>query len=272
MQVVQGPGRGDAIAEIARAFALDRRTVRSWGRRGGDVPRATRPVVSRLDPYRGWPAQRTPEVGYSAVVLHRDVTEQGFGGSVIIVRRAVRALRRAATPSAAAVRCETAPGEQAHVDFAPVRVSIAEAPVAAQVFVMTRGYSRRFVAVAFGRPHLREWLAGHEQAFQHFGGVTDRDVIDNAKAMVLTHTRATIRSHPTYADFAGCDIAGTSFPSALVLGNRATPSGSNPGGVFGFRYCQRPLLPSRISLLLRIRPYPRQTLQESPVSERSYPR
>ena len=34
----------------------------------------------------------------------------------------------------------------------------------------------------FPRQRLREWLAGHEQAFQHFGGVTDTMVVDNAKA------------------------------------------------------------------------------------------
>ena len=41
-QVVQALGRGDPIAEVARAFALDRKTVRAWGRRGAYVPRAAR--------------------------------------------------------------------------------------------------------------------------------------------------------------------------------------------------------------------------------------
>lgn len=202
-QVVQALARGEAIAAVARAYGLDRKTVRTWGRRGGYETRAPRPVVSVLDPYRGWLVQRAPEVGYNAVVLHRELTEQGFRGSVIIVRRAVATLRQAAVPGAATVRFETGPGEQAQVDFAQVRVWIADAALAAQVFVMTLGYSRRCFAVAFPRQRLREWLAGHEQAFQHFGGVTDRVVVDNAKAMVLTHTRAAIRWHPTYADFAG---------------------------------------------------------------------
>ncbi|MCC6773241.1 MAG: IS21 family transposase [Gemmatimonadaceae bacterium] len=202
-QVVQALGRGTPIAEVARAFALDRKTVRSWGRRGGYVPRAARPAVSRLDAYRDWLEKRASEVDYNATVLHRELTEQGFKGSVIIVRRAVRALRQAAAPPVATVRFETAPGEQAQVDFAQVRVWIADVAIAAQIFVMTLGFSRRCFAVAFARQRLREWLAGHEQAFQHFGGVTDRVVVDNAKAMVLTHTRAAIRWHPTYADFAG---------------------------------------------------------------------
>ena len=74
--------------------------------------------------------------------------------------------------------------------------------VAAQRFVFTLGYSRRLFAVAFPHQRWREWLAGHELAFHHVGGVPDRIVVDNAKAMVLTHTRDVIVWNPTYADFA----------------------------------------------------------------------
>lgn len=202
-QVLQALARGEAVAAIARAFHRDRKTIRAWGRRGRHSPRAARRVASRLDPWRAWLADRAPEVGYNAVVLHRELREQGFRGSVIIVRRAVVPLRQAAMPPTATVRFESPPGEQAQVDFGQVRVWIGDQRVAAQVCVMTLGFSRRCYAVAFPRQRLREWLAGHEQAFQHFGGVPDRVVIDNAKAMVLVHTRETLRWHPTYADFAG---------------------------------------------------------------------
>ena len=97
-QVVKALGRGVPIAEVARAFALDRKTVRTWGRRGAYVPRAGRPAVLRFDPYRDWMEKRASEVDYNAAVLHRELTDQGFEGSVIIVRWAVRALRQAAAP------------------------------------------------------------------------------------------------------------------------------------------------------------------------------
>ena len=201
-QVVQALARGEAVAAVARAYGLDRKTVRTWRQRGAHRPRAARPTVSQLDPYRGWLAQRAPEVDYNASVLYRELRERGFTGSVIIVRRAVVPLRQTAAPKAT-VRFETAPGEQAQADFGQVRVWIDDVHVAAQIFVMTLGYSRRCYAVAFARQRVREWLAGHEQAFQHFGGVTDTVVVDNAKAMVLAHTRGATTWHPTYADFAG---------------------------------------------------------------------
>lgn len=201
-QVVMALARGEAVAAVARAYGLDRKTVRTWRQRGAHRRRASRPTVSQLDPYRAWLAQRAPEVGYNASVLYRELRERGFTGSVIIVRRAVVPLRQTAAPKAT-VRFETAPGAQAQVDFGQVRVWIDDVQVAAQIFVMTLGYSRRCYAVGFPRQRVHEWLAGHEQAFQHFGGVTDTVVVDNAKAMVLSHTRGSITWHPTYTDFAG---------------------------------------------------------------------
>lgn len=202
-QVVQALARGEAVAAVARAYGLDRKTVRTWRQYGEYRPRLRRATTSQLDPYRAWMTARAPEVAYNAAVLHRELREQGFLGSAVIVRRAVQPLRLAAGPSLATVRFETAPGAQAQVDFGQVRVWIDEVLVPAQIFVMTLGYSRRSFAVGFPRQRLREWLAGHEQAFQHFGGVTDTVVVDNAKAMVLTHTRGATTWHPTYTDFAG---------------------------------------------------------------------
>lgn len=200
-QVVQALTRGEAVSSVARAYGIDRKTVRLWRSRGGYGARNARPVVSQLDPHRAWLAARAPEVEFNATVLYRELCELGFTGSVIIVRRAVVPLRAAGVPRVATVRFETRPGEQAQVDFGQVRVWIGDTRVAAQVFVMTLGYSRRCFAVAFPRQRMREWLAGHEQAFQHFGGVTDTVVVDNAKAMVLRHTHGTIQWHPTYVDF-----------------------------------------------------------------------
>jgi hypothetical protein len=87
-QVVQALARGEGVSAIARAYGLDRKTVRAWGRSGAYVERAARLVVSQLDPYRARIAQRAPEVDFNATVLHRELCEQGFTGSVIIVRRA----------------------------------------------------------------------------------------------------------------------------------------------------------------------------------------
>ena len=148
-------------------------TVQRWTRRGQYAPRAARVVLSCLDPYKDWLACRAPEVGYNATVLFRELQERGFRGSVIIVRRGVVPLRKTATPPAATVRYETAPSAQAQVDFGQTRVWIADAHEVVQIFEMTLGFSRRCFAVAFRRQRLREWIAGHEQAFEDRVGSQD---------------------------------------------------------------------------------------------------
>jgi transposase len=193
--------RGEAVLAVARAYGLDPKTVRAWRRRGRyGARRVTAERLGVLTPFVAWLQVRAPEVDFNAVVLYRELREQGFTGSEIIVRRAVRPWRLAVTP-VATVRFESAPGEQAQVDFGQVRVWIGEEQVPVQIFVYTLGYSRRCFAVAFRAQKVREWIAGHELAFQHFGGVPDRIIVDNAKAMVLTHTREAMVWNTTYADF-----------------------------------------------------------------------
>ena len=103
--------RGDAVLAVARAYGQDPKTVRTWRRRGRY--RARRPAASRsglLAPFATWLQPRAPEVGFNAAVLARELREQGFTGSEIIVRRAVRPWRLAAKPTAT-VHFESAPGE-----------------------------------------------------------------------------------------------------------------------------------------------------------------
>ena len=151
--VIAALARGETVLSVASAYELDPKTVRSWRRRG--QCRARRPASGRaggpLAPFVSWLEARAPEVGCHAAVLHRELHEQGFTGSEIVVRRAVRPWRLAATP-VATVRFESAPGEQAQVDFGQQRVWIADGLVAAQLFVFTLGYSRRLFALAFPQP------------------------------------------------------------------------------------------------------------------------
>ena len=200
--------RGETVLGLARAYDVDPKTIRAWRARGAYRPRRPRAYPSALTPYAAWLRARAPEVEYNAAVLHRELVAQGFGGSPVVVRRFVRPLRVAATRPAATVRYETAPGQQAQVDFGQRRVWIGDALVTAHVFVFTLGFSRRLYARAFPHERLAAVLEGHEQAFQHFAGVPEAVVVDNAKPVVLKHWRDPdtgrhrVVWHPTYEDFA----------------------------------------------------------------------
>ena len=200
--------RGATVLGLAREYGVDPKTIRAWRTRGAYRERTRRAYPSALDPFTDWLTARAPEVEYNAAVLHRELVAQGFTGSPVVVRRFVQPLRVAARQPAATVRYETAPGQQAQVDFGQRRVWIGDAYVPAHVFVFTLGFSRRVYTTAFPHERLDAVLQGHEQAFQHFAGVPEQIVLDNARAVVLTHhcDRATGRHdvvwHPRYADFA----------------------------------------------------------------------
>ncbi len=180
-------GRGEPVQRLALEYGVDRKTVRAWRARGGYQPRAPRPRTSILDPHAAWLTARAPEVDFNSAVLYRElVTHFRYAGSAQQVLRFVRPLRLAARRPRATIRFETPPGQQAQVDFGQRRVWIAEQAVTAHVFVCTLGYSRRIYAEAFDHERLDAVLAGHEHAFQHFGGVPAQLVVDNAKPAVLS--------------------------------------------------------------------------------------
>lgn len=203
-EIVGRLARGESVSAVAATLGIDRKTVRAWRRQGAWRPRRGGRRRSILDGQAAWLRARAPEVGYNCAVLLRELRARGYAGSVGQVHRFVRPLRVAARQAArATVRFETAPGQQAQVDFGQRRVWIGEREEAAHVFVMTLGYSRRLFAVAFPHERLDAVLAGHEQAFQHFGGVPLQIVVDNARPVVLERRLHEIIWHPVYADFAG---------------------------------------------------------------------
>lgn len=88
-----------AIRAIARATALDRRTVRHWINAGVFPERAQRPPASsKLDPYRAYLAARWREGCQNAATLHSEIAAQGFRGGSGIVRNAVQPWRQTCPP------------------------------------------------------------------------------------------------------------------------------------------------------------------------------
>ena len=196
--------RGATVLGLAHEYGIDPKTIRAWRARGRYQPRQPRERKSILDPYAEWLTARAPEVEYNAAVLWRELKGRGYTGSLPQVYRFVRPLRvDARRERRATVRYETAPGQQAQVDFGQRHVWIAETYTTAHLFVCTLGFSRRLYTRAFPHERLDAVLEGHERAFHHFGGVPETVVVDNAKPVVLQHTRAAVIFHPAYVDFAG---------------------------------------------------------------------
>jgi transposase len=174
---------------IAREMGIGVKTVRKWGKTAWKAQtRAER--GTNLDPFKGVVEARFPEVGYNAVVLHRELLEAGYEGSYVSVQRYVRNLRMAARPETATMRFETAPGAQAQADWSLVNVWIGEEKVKVHLFVMVLGYSRRIFARGYLHERLGNLLEGHEAAFAHFGGRTETILYDNPRTIVVSKDEA----------------------------------------------------------------------------------
>jgi transposase len=176
--------RGLSKREIGRELDLDIKTVRKWLRQKWEPQR--RPGRGRaLDRWESFLRGRAPEVDFNAAVLYRELKAQGYAGSYPSLVRYLRPWRQEHRSEASTVRFETAPGEQAQVDWGSAWVWLGQQRVRVHVFTMVLGYSRRIFARGYSREGLESLLEGHVQAFEHFGGRTQTILYDNPRTIVL---------------------------------------------------------------------------------------
>ena len=191
---------------VHRALGLSRETVakyRQWAEKEGllsgplpsladlqtrlqaSLPSAPPQTVSTVEPYRAV-VVKLREEGLEIEALYQRLREgHGYTGKYSSVWRFVRALEPKRPD--AVVRVEVAPGEEAQVDFGaagrlfdPQQQKVRKA----WIFVMTLSFSRhQYVEIVFDQT-VPTWLELHRHAFEFFGGVPQRVVLDNLKAAI----------------------------------------------------------------------------------------
>jgi len=232
---------GQSISAIARELDLDRKTVRSCLREAAWRPyRREVAVPTLLDEHRRWLEERAPQVHYSARILHQELRQHGWAGSYETVKLAVRPLRAAASVGAITQRrFETAPGEQAQVDWGQITVRLEGVPTKVHVLVMTLGYSRRAYAEGFLHERMPNLLAAHENAFAHFGGRCEVLLYDRMRTVVLSASEGCrARLNATFEAFA----RHWGFTPRLCQPYRAQTKGKVESGV---KYLKRNFAPGR---------------------------
>lgn len=175
-------------AEIAAALAPPRLPASAQS-----ALAAYRPLVER------WLGQ-----GVSGVAIHAAlVREHGFSGHYSSVRRLIGAIGRDLPPDTT-VRLSFEPGEAAQVDFGagPELVDAATGELRRTwAFVMTLAFSRHQYVEFVWDQSVRTWLGCHQRAFEWFGAVPARLIIDNAKCAI---TRACARDPEVQRAYAEC--------------------------------------------------------------------
>jgi transposase len=160
------------------------------------------PTSSACEPYR-----EVIELGLSrgrnAMAIWQDlVDDHGFTGRYPTVKRFVRKQRGVTTPEARVV-IETAPGEEAQVDYGDgpmVRDPNTGKYRRMRMFVLTLGHSRKSVRLLVFRSSTQTWAELHEKAFHRLGGATRVVVLDNLREGVLTPDLYDPALNPLYRD------------------------------------------------------------------------
>jgi transposase len=216
--------QGDSERDIARARLMGRRKLAAFRalaeRHGwlavesplptdGEVAavvgqaRRARSTISTVEPLRAV-VERWVDQGVGGVAIHAALCrEHGYSGSYSAVRRMLQAIG-AGRPPQATVRLQFGPGEAAQVDFGagPMLLDPARGEVRRTwAFVMTLCFSRHQYVEFVWDQTVATWLGCHRRAFEWFGAVPARLIIDNPKCAI---TKACSRDPLVQRAYAEC--------------------------------------------------------------------
>src|SRR5215217_7242695 len=181
--------QGLSVSAIARRTGLDRKTVRRYVERGLEPPvyGPRQPRGTLLDPFSRYLRERVaafPEL--TGRRLHREPRDLGYTGGYTRLTDFLRDIRPAAAPGFER-RFETAPGQQAQVDFAQFRTGFSDEPGVVRIvwlFSLVLGHSRVLWARFVAHQDLPTVLRCHVAAFEALGGVPAEILYDRMRAAV----------------------------------------------------------------------------------------
>lgn len=198
--------QGKSIRAIAKTLKLSRNTVRRYLLKIEEGPPqyTSRPVViSKLKRYEDYLRQRQQAAlphWIPATVLYQEISEQGYIGSISLLRQFLRTLKPT-VPLAPVIRFETDPGKQMQIDWAEFR----RGQQRLSALIATLGYSRMTYVEFVDNQKLETLLQCLINAFEYFGGVTKQLLFDNMKTVVITRNaygQGYHRFQPMLWDFA----------------------------------------------------------------------
>lgn len=181
--------QGHSMRAIARITGHARTTVSRVLHPKQQKPPQKRGRKSRIEPFQDYLRERYLTTGLSGVRLFDEIRQMGYAGAVDAVYRFLRSVdqpRQALTK--ATVRFETAPGEQAQVDWAECGYYINESGERRKVyaFVMILGFSRMLYVEFTTRMNIETLINCHKRAFEYFGGSPRQILYDNMKQVRLS--------------------------------------------------------------------------------------
>lgn len=205
-------------SQIAQCMALDHRTVAKWANQKHYQPRKSPQRASKLDPYKNDIVRMLEKHPFSAMQILIRISQDGYDGGYSILKEYVRKVRPKKTK--AFLKLCFAPGECAQVDWGSYgSVAVGGTHRRLSFFVMVLCHSRMMYVAFTVSQTMEHFLACHQDAFQFFGAVPQKVMVDNLKSAVLQRIvgQAPV-FNPRYLDFAH-HHGFTIVPCAVGKGN-----------------------------------------------------
>ena len=196
---------GDSLRSIARTRDADRKTIKriqivaeqqGWLNPGFELPddavlaqfldsKQVSSQLQKLLPYKTlvetWHRQ-----GVQASTIHAALERQySYKGSYNTVQRFIKSLKD--KQQEVTTILDFKPGECAQIDFGagPKLIDITTGEeIKTWIFVMVLAWSRHMYAEIVLNQTVQTWLSCHRHAFEWFGGVPKKMIIDNAKCAI----------------------------------------------------------------------------------------
>lgn len=187
---------------IADRLKISRGKVRR-GLAGLPSQKEPKAVISKLDQFKLVVAEILKEYpNLSGVRIFEKLKTLGYSGGTTILREYLAELR--GLHREAFVRYETAPGEEAQVDWGYFgTLPFGNNYRKISFFVMVLSYSRKIYVEFTTSQSLDVFLQCHLNAFKYFGGVPERILYDNLKSVVISRYINHIQFNQKFLEFAG---------------------------------------------------------------------
>jgi len=188
--------------QIAAIMGLTFKTVNKWLNEKRYHMRKSTCRSSKLDPFKNQILQMLEKYPYSAAQIFLRIKDNGFDGGSTIVKDYVRKIRPPKTK--AYLKLSFSPGECAQVDWGSYgSVNVGSTRRRLSFFAMVLCYSRMMYVEFTVSQTMEHFLACHQNAFDFFGSVPNKIMVDNLKSAVLKRIigQAPV-FNPRYLDFA----------------------------------------------------------------------
>lgn len=192
--------RGVYQKDIAEQLGVHPKTVSRALQRSA-APQGTRKHrMRKLAPYKPTVDRLLSEGVWNAVVILREIQEEGYSGGYTMLLQYI-APKRALRAGRQTVRFETKPGQQLQSDWGEITTVMAGQESKVSFIVNELGYSRRFHFWCTDSQDAEHTYEGIIRSFEYFDGTVEEVLVDNQKSAVLEHpVRGIVRFNERFMD------------------------------------------------------------------------